>query len=405
MASKIYMPALSPTMTEGVLTKWLVKVGDQVKSGDILAEIETDKATMEVEAVDEGKVTKILIEEGTSSVPVNTIIAVLDGSDDDEDKIQIKLNKNTDKQTIKLPITQSLETQNTPEEKKNNLRKINDIKIKASPYVKSVSNQENIDLSKIKGSGPKGRIIKRDIENNNTPQYYMQKSENPSTMRKIIAERTTLTKQTVPHFYLTIESNVDKLLEMRKKINEKPEIKISINDVLVKSLALAQQMNPASNVSWIKGRIIKYHSVDISIAVALEEGLITPIIKNADSKGLIEISNEIKYLVEKAKNGKLTPDEYSGGTISISNLGMFGISEFSAIINPPQSSILAVGSIKKMPFFVEDEIRGVNILKSTLSADHRVLDGAVAGKLLKDFHDIIEDPYRIWLEANDMEII
>ena len=405
MASKIFMPALSPTMTEGVLTKWFVKIGDQVKSGDILAEIETDKATMEVEAVDEGKVTEILIDEGTTSVPVNTVIAILDGSDEKEKAVQNNIDKNIKNTKDKSLIIENFEIENILDDKRDNLSSADSVKMKASPYVKKTSKQENIDLSNIKGSGPEGRIIKRDIQNIDIQKNYTVKGDSPTTMRKIIAERTTLTKQTVPHFYLTIESNVDKLLEMRKKINEKSEIKISINDILVKSLALAQQMNPASNVSWVNERIIKYDSVDVSIAVALEEGLITPVIKNADSKGLIEISNEIKYLADKAKKGKLTPDEYNGGTISISNLGMFGISEFSAIINPPQSSILAVGSIKKMPFVIEDEIKAVNILKSTLSADHRVLDGAVAGKLLKDFHNIVEDPFNIWLTASDMEII
>ena len=236
-------------------------------------------------------------------------------------------------------------------------------------------------------------------------QEVINQGEAPSAMRKIIAERTSLTKQTVPHFYLTIESNVDKLLAMRKKINNDSEIKISINDILVKALALAQKKNPKSNVSWVDGKIVRYSSVDVSIAVALDEGLITPIVKEADTKGLIEISKEIKYLVDKSKKGKLLPEEYSGGTISISNLGMFGITEFSAIINPPQSSILAVGAIKKTPAVVNDEVKAVNILKSTLSADHRVLDGAVAGKLLKDFHDIIENPFSLWLNTSDMNII
>ena len=224
-------------------------------------------------------------------------------------------------------------------------------------------------------------------------------------MRKIIADRTTKAKQTVPHFYLTIESKVDKLLQLRKKINENFGTKISINDMLVKALALAQMENPLTNVSWIEGQAIKYSSVDVSIAVALKEGLITPIVKNADKKGLIEISKEIKELINKAKTGKLQPDEYTGGTISISNLGMFGIIEFSAIINPPQSSILAVGTIKKIPGVIEEEIRPISVLKSTLSADHRVLDGAVAGKLLKDFHEIIEDPFDLWLKSSDMELI
>ena len=406
------MPALSPTMTEGGLTKWLVEVGDKIRAGDILAEIETDKATMEIEAVDEGTITKIVVKEGTNSVPVNSIIAILDGLDDevlDEEETfkQIigddinKILKKNDTQSIAKDYVEAI---NVKDYKSGNLD-LENKKIKASPYAKKIAGQKNIDLSNVEGSGPHGRIIKRDLINNVLKKEIDTEGKTPSTMRKIIAERTTITKQTIPHFYITIESNVDKLLEMRKKINSYSDIKISINDILVKALALAQQINPKTNVSWIDNKIVKYNSVDVSIAVALEEGLVTPIIKNADKKGLKEISIEIKNLAEKAKKGKLLPEEYNGGTISISNLGMFGISEFSAIINPPQSSILAVGSIKKIPSVIKDEIIVANILKSTLSADHRVLDGAVAAKLLKDFNDIIEDPFKLWLKSNDMEII
>ena len=411
MTTKILMPALSPTMTEGALTKWLVKVGDQIKAGDILAEIETDKATMEVEAVDEGKITNLLVSEGESSVAVNSPIAILDGSDvtkdthenikkEEQDKVRV-----TDNNNIELKNKEDIENRNIIDNKKINLNKSHNLKFKSSPYAKKIAQIKKIDLKNIEGSGPEGRIIKRDLENISSEKKNINEGENPSAMRKIIAERTTSTKQIVPHFYLSIESNVDKLLAMRKKINNDFEIKISINDILVKALALAQKMNPISNSSWVDGKIIRYNSVDVSIAVALDEGLITPIVKNADSKGLIEISKEIKVLSQKAKNGKLLPDEYNGGTISISNLGMFGILEFSAIINTPQSSILAVGAIKKMPFIVDDEVKVVNILKSTLSADHRILDGAVAGKLLKDFHDIVEDPFSLWLMSNDMEVI
>jgi pyruvate dehydrogenase E2 component (dihydrolipoamide acetyltransferase) len=274
-----------------------------------------------------------------------------------------------------------------------------------------IAKEKDIKLDKIKGSGPKGRIIKRDIEKKIEDNFVSNEKAdykiiNPSSMRKIIAERTTHTKQTVPHFYLTIESNVDKLLEMRRKINENSEVKISINDLLVKALAEAQKMNPLTNISWIDGQIMQYKSVDVSIAVALKDGLVTPIIKNADKKGLKEISIEIKDLAEKAKKGKLQPKDYVGGTISISNLGMFGISEFSAIINPPQSSILAVGVIKKIPVINDNsEIKIASVLKSTLSADHRALDGAVAGKLLKDYNEIIENPYDLWLASDDMDII
>ena len=278
--------------------------------------------------------------------------------------------------------------------------------IKASPIVKKISKEDGINLDNIKGSGPNGRIIMKDL--NIADKINQKINDNfysPSSIRKVIAKRTTETKQNVPHFYLSIESNTDKLIEMRKKINENLNEKISINDILVKALAQAQFLNPATNVSWSDGKIIKYETIDVSIAVALKEGLITPIIKDADKKGLIEISLEIKDLVKKANKGSLLPEEYNGGTISISNLGMFGITEFSAIINPPQSSILAVGAIRKVPSVENDAVVITNKLKSTLSADHRVLDGAVAAKLLKDFNDIIEDPFNLWLMSNDMKII
>jgi len=405
MASNILMPALSPTMNEGTLTKWLVKIGDHVKAGDAIAEIETDKATMEVEAVDEGKITNILIKDGTPSVPVNSIIAILDGLSELSDSAQhdqeqfieqIKTN-NSHPEVREIKDDRRL----VADVKKDLITK-NNINTKASPHAKYIAKQKNINLDTINGSGPGGRIIKRDLEKIN---LNINNGVEPSSMRKIIAERTTLTKQTIPHFYLTIESNVDKMLEMRKKINQNAETKISINDVLVKALALAQKKNPTTCSSWVNGKIVKYNTIDVSVAVALEDGLITPIVKNADLKGLFEISNEIKSLVDKSNKGKLLPQEYNGGTISISNLGMFGISEFSAIINPPQSSILAVGAIKKIPSVVEDEIKIISVLKSTLSADHRILDGAIAGKLLKDFNDIIEDPFDLWLNSKDMEII
>ena len=403
MTVKIPMPALSPTMTEGTLTKWLIKVGDQVKAGDVLAEIETDKATMEVEAVDEGKVAKLIVEEGTSNIPVNSTIAILYGDDKDQNEGDQDQTKDTVGKIKKKEILDNNVVKKSSFEKK--LGK----KIIASPYAKSLAKKDKLTLDNIIGSGPGGRVIKRDLKNQKTSQPSIKTSQEnisaPSSIRKIIADRTVKAKQTVPHFYLTIESKVDKLLQLRKKINKNFCTKISINDMLVKALALAQMENPLTNVSWVEGQVIKYSSVDVSIAVALKEGLITPIVKNADKKGLIEISKEIKELVNKAKTGKLQPNEYTGGTISISNLGMFGIIEFSAIINPPQSSILAVGTIKKIPGVIEEEIRPISVLKSTLSADHRVLDGAVAGKLLKDFHEIIEDPFDLWLKSSDMEII
>ena len=415
MSIKILMPALSPTMTEGSLNKWLVKVGDKVKAGDILVEIETDKATMEVEAVDEGIISEIIVKEGTTGVNVNSPIALIQSEGENlkskkvkKENIQNKLSENVNT-TIK-----SLETSKVNKKTFNDSIKIEKLgdRVFASPIAKIIAKEKDLDLKNIQGSGPNGRVIKRDFDNaksqnNNLPTSSSIKDiVKASSIRKIIADRTTHAKNTVPHFYLKIESNVDKLILLRKKINENNQkIKSSINDILVKALAMAQYKNPNTNVSWSNGDIIKYSSVDVSIAVSLEEGLITPIIKNANEKGLLEISKEIKILVKKAREGKLSKDEYTGGTISISNLGMFGITEFGAIINTPQSSILAVGAIQIVTRVIEDKIVPVNILNSTLSADHRVLDGAVAAKLLKDFNDIIENPFEVWLQSEDMEII
>ena len=408
MAIKINMPALSPTMTEGSIVKWLVKVGDTVKAGDILAEIETDKATMEVEAVDEGTITTILFDAGSNNIPVNSTIAIING-DNDFKTFENKSNKEIKNKTYEDNNKDYIDTNELNNLKKEHDPLIKNNKILASPLVKNLAKVKDIDLESITGSGPEGRIIKRDLKDFTTINFSKNTKEDnsvkPSSIRKIIADRTTLTKQTVPHYYLTIESNVDKLIKMRKKINESSKNKISINDILVKALATAQFQNPITNASWINNRIVNYSSVDVSIAVALEDGLITPIIKNADKKGIIEISIEINNLMDKSKKGKLLPQDYEGGTISISNLGMFGITEFAAIINPPQSCILAVGAITKKPTVIDNEILPVNILKSTLSADHRILDGAVAGKLLKDFNNIIEDPFQLWLKSNDMEII
>ena len=409
MSSKILMPALSPTMTEGVINKWLVKVGDIVKAGDIIAEIETDKATMEVEAVDEGKITHLLDEKTGSQVSVNSVIAIIDGDENEsitnsiiekeKPKEEKKINKKDLNLNENIPVNQ-----NSPNDKSED-------RIKASPLVKKISKEQNIDLANINGSGPSGRIIKRDLDSNenakaSTPDTKIQHEViKPSTMRKVIAKRTLEAKQQIPHFYLTIESDVRKLIELRKKINENNSIKISFNDLIVKALGMAMKKNPNTNVYWQDNQIYKLNDIDVSVAVAIDEGLITPIVKKVNSKGLNEISSEIKELAKLAKTNSLKPEQYNGGSITVSNLGMFGISEFAAIISPPQASILAVGKIIKKPIAVNDNIEIGHTLKSTLSADHRVLDGAVAGKLLKDFNDIIEDPFQIWMKSNDMEII
>ncbi|MDC0140977.1 2-oxo acid dehydrogenase subunit E2 [Pelagibacteraceae bacterium] len=408
MSSKILMPALSPTMTDGIINHWLVKVGDTVKAGDIIAEIETDKATMEVEAVDEGKITHLLEDTANKQIPVNSVIAIIDG--DESETIENKKNiENTSedkkdeaiekpKQFLDAKISQNSKSQNS------------DDRLKASPLVKKIAKENNLDLSKFNGTGPDGRIIKRDIDSNNIAEEIPTTPFDgdisiPSTMRKVIAKRTLEAKQQIPHFYLTVESNVDKLINLRKKINENNSIKVSFNDLIVKAISLAMKKNPNTNVYWQNDKIFKLNDIDVSVAVAIDEGLITPIIKNADSKGLNVISAEIRELAKLAKTNSLTPEQYTGGSITVSNLGMFGISEFAAIISPPQSSILAVGKIITKPIVVDDEVIVGNTLKSTLSADHRVLDGAVAGKLLKDFNDIIEDPFEIWIKSSDMEIL
>ena len=409
MSSKILMPALSPTMTEGVINKWLVKVGDIVKAGDIIAEIETDKATMEVEAVDEGKITHLLDENAGSQVPVNSVIAIIDG-DENESIQNLIIEKEKPKEENKK-IKEDLNLDKNIQVHQNSIHVKSDDRIKASPFAKKISKEQNIDLTIINGSGPGGRIIKRDLESHenvkasNTDINFKHEVIKPSTMRKVIAKRTLEAKQQIPHFYLTIESNVGKLIELRKKINENNSIKVSFNDLIVKALAMAMKKNPNTNVYWQDNQIFKLNDIDVSVAVAIDEGLITPIVKKVNSKGLNEISKEIKELAKLAKTNSLKPEQYTGGSITVSNLGMFGISEFAAIISPPQASILAVGKIIQKPVVVNESIEIGHTLKSTLSADHRVLDGAVAGKLLKDFNDIIEDPFQIWMQSNDMEII
>ena len=409
MSSKILMPALSPTMTEGVINKWLVKVGDNVKAGDIIAEIETDKATMEVEAVDEGKITHLLDEKAGSQVPVNSVIAIIDG-DENESIQNLIIEKEKPKEENKK-IKEDLNLDKNIQVDQNSIHVKSDDRIKASPLVKKISKEKNIDLTTINGSGPGGRIIKRDLESHenvkasNTDINFKHEVIKPSTMRKVIAKRTLEAKQQIPHFYLTIESDVGKLIELRKKINENNSVKVSFNDLIVKALAMAMKKNPNTNVYWQDNQIFKLNDIDVSVAVAIDEGLITPIVKKVNSKGLNEISKEIKELAKLAKTNSLKPEQYTGGSITVSNLGMFGISEFAAIISPPQASILAVGKIIQKPVVVNESIEIGHTLKSTLSADHRVLDGAVAGKLLKDFNDIIEDPFQIWMQSNDMEII
>ena len=420
MSVDILMPALSPTMEEGTLSKWLVKEGDKVESGDLIAEIETDKATMEVEAIEDGIIGKILVSEGQESIKVNSPIAILlsEGENLSENAISTDSNKEIKK-----------EVQKEVQKNKENVVQINDIKnndeisksisdnttksyfkpdklerIFVSPLAKRIAKQRDIPLSSIKGSGPHGRILKIDVDNfdikkieypslNNLESNNFEIVKN-SAMRKTIAERLVKSKNEAPHFYLSLDCNIDELLKVRKAINSKSndEYKISVNDMIIKASSAALLKVPKANASWENENTKYFNNTDISVAVAIEGGLITPIVKNVQSKGLLEISMDMKDLANKAKDGKLQPEEYLGGSFSISNLGMYGIKEFSAVINPPQGCILAVGSGEKRAIVINNEISIATIMTVTLSCDHRVVDGAVGAEFLSEFKNFIENP-------------
>ena len=416
MSVDILMPALSPTMEEGTLSKWLVKEGDKVEPGDLIAEIETDKATMEVEAIDDGIIGKILVLEGQESIKVNSPIAILlsDGEklsndqNSSEDKKEIKREPQNQNENI-VTITDVKNDTQTPKVVSKISNNINislnkQERIFASPLAKRIAKQKDIPLNLINGSGPQGRILKIDVDNFDTKKSNITNSKNlenknfeivkNSTMRKTIAERLVKSKNEAPHFYLSLDCNIDELLNVRKTVNSKSngEYKISVNDMIIKASSASLLKVPKANASWENENTKYYHNTDISVAVAIEGGLITPIIKNVQSKGLLEISIEMKNLASKAKEGKLQPEEYIGGSFSISNLGMYGIKEFSAVINPPQGCILAVGSGEKRPIVINDEISIATIMTVTLSCDHRVVDGAVGAEFLSEFKNLIENP-------------
>jgi pyruvate dehydrogenase E2 component (dihydrolipoamide acetyltransferase) len=401
MPIKILMPALSPTMTEGNLAKWIKKEGDRVKSGDILAEIETDKATMEIESIDEGILAKILVQDGAQNVAVNSIIAII--LEDGEKNVN--LDEFIKQNSIVAKLDEVSEAKGEIASPKIEPQIIhNQEKIFASPLAKKMAQDKGIDLSLVKGSGPYNRIIKEDILSfkqishkgeihRNSTEYKIIPTNN---IRKIIAKKLLESKQNVPHFYLSIDCNLDKLMELRNDLNnlstEHNKYKISVNDFVIKASARALKKVPESNSSWSDDGILQYNNVDISVAVAIEDGLVTPIIMNADQKGIIQISEEMKILAKKAKEGKLAPHEFQGGSFTISNLGMYGISHFSAIINPPQSCILAVGAGIDKPIVIDGEICVSKIMTVTLSCDHRVVDGAVGARLLNAFKEYIENP-------------
>nr|WP_233485235.1 pyruvate dehydrogenase complex dihydrolipoamide acetyltransferase [endosymbiont of Acanthamoeba sp. UWC8] len=416
MAIEILMPALSPTMTEGNLAKWLKKEGDTVKPGDIIAEIETDKAIMEVEAVDKGIIGKILVADKSEGVKVNQLIAILLESGEDHSAIEIILKKNgsSDQNTIASTEPTKQEQNTKPELPSAHIsNSTNQARVFASPLAKRIAQLENIDLSTLSGTGPHGRIIKADVLNaESAPQPIVKAScstfgRNPhefsltplSQMRKVIAKRLVESKQTIPHFYLTIDCNIDKLLSLREEMNNKsvkvdgtPRYKISVNDIMIKAVANALRDTPQVNASYTDEGIKFYNNVDVSIAVAIDEGLITPIIRNADQKSLSMISNEMKELAKRAKANQLRPEEFQGGGFSITNLGMFGIKNFNAIVNPPQSAILAIGAGEERAAVINGEIKVVNMVSVTLSCDHRIVDGALGAEFLNKFKNFVECP-------------
>lgn len=415
MPTQILMPALSPTMTEGKLAKWLKKEGDKVKSGDIIAEIETDKATMEFEAVDEGVIGKILVTEGTESVAVNSPIAVLIGEGEDASAVAAPKAPAAKAAAAPAATPVAASTPFTPPKLAE--AKTGD-RIFVSPLAKRMASQAGVDLGAVKGSGPNGRIVKADVEkamaggvvrpaakapalpSGPVPDFGQPFTAVPnSSIRKIIARRLLEAKQTVPHFYLTVDCNIDELLSLRTKLNARSgaDYKLSVNDFIIKAVAMALRKVPAANATWTDEAIRRYDNVDISVAVATPDGLITPIIRQADKKGLAAISNEMKDLATRAKDKKLKPEEFQGGGFSISNLGMYGIREFSAIINPPQSCILAVGKGEQRPIVKNGAIAIANMMTCNLSVDHRSVDGAVGAEFMKAFQSIIEEPLTILL--------
>jgi pyruvate dehydrogenase E2 component (dihydrolipoamide acetyltransferase) len=426
MSIELKMPALSPTMEEGTLAKWLVKEGDEVKSGDILAEIETDKATMEFEAVDEGKLAKILVPEGSEGVKVGAPIAIL--ADDGEDVSAAAAAKPSParagagseakpkqgegaKDEKKAPAAPAPEP-DRPSPQPSPPKAGEEARIKASPLARRIAEEKGVDLSTVQGSGPGGRIVKADLEA--TPAKAAApapaqtaapipagESEIPheavklSNMRKTIARRLTESKQTVPHYYLTIDIQLDALLKLRSELNKGLEprgIKLSVNDLLIKALAMALIEVPTANVSYTGDQMLKFSRADISVAVAIPDGLITPIIVGADTKTLSTISKEMTDLAARARDGKLQPQEYQGGTASLTNLGMFGIKQFDAVINPPQGMIMAVGAGEKRPYVVNDSLQIATVMSASGSFDHRAIDGAEGAKLMQAFKRLIENP-------------
>jgi len=429
MAEIIRMPKMSDTMEEGVIAGWLKKVGDEVKSGDILAEVETDKATMELESYDDGFLLHVGVKDG-ESVPVDGVIAIIGEKGENIDDILKEVsNEQNNNEAVDAkdekeeivdeddPIDENLEVKEE-EEVKNTEDKIEDInidfsnvsdRIKASPLAKKLASEKGVDISMVKGSGDGGRIIKEDIENFKhseniptkevkLPEIYSEESyeEIPvSQMRKTISKRLAESKFSAPHFYLTMEIDMDNCIDGRNKINETSDVKISFNDIIIKAAAVSLRKHPMVNASFLTDKIRVNNHIHIGVAVAVDEGLLVPVIRFADNKSLSHISTEVRNLAGKAKNKELQPSDWEGNTFTISNLGMFGIDEFTAIINPNDACILAIGGIKNTPVVKNGEIVPGNVMKVTLSCDHRIVDGAIGSAFLKTLKELIEDPIKI----------
>ena len=441
MPTPIKMPALSPTMEEGTLAKWLVKPGDTVSAGDIMAEIETDKATMEFEAVDEGTIASIAVEAGTEGVKVGTVIAILAEEGEDVDEAAAAAPSGDKEPAEEKPAKDESEDKSepakaTPRESAKPARASVDTDTKApaapkddsgeriiaSPLARRIAEQNGVDLSTITGSGPRGRIVKADVEgadggsakstaDTSAPKDKDEakssakapasdhgapyEEEKLSNVRKVIARRLTESKQQVPHYYLAVDIRLDALLDLRKQLNaglEADGVKLSVNDLLIKALARALMRVPDCNVSYQGDTLHRYSRADVSVAVAAPSGLITPIITEADTRGLASISTNMKELAEKAREGKLQPHEYQGGTASLSNLGMFGIKQFDAVINPPQGMIMAVGAGEQRPYVVDGALQVATVMTASGSFDHRAIDGATGAQLMEAFKNLIENP-------------
>lgn len=417
-ATVITMPKMSDTMQEGTIASWLKKVGDEVKSGDVLAEVETDKATMELESYDDGTLLYIGVDEG-DSVEVNGVIAIIgekgadfetllkahaqESSSESSQENEAPKEEKAEESTAVLPESEERPAAGKSDSGSNG-------RIKASPLAKKMAREKGIDISLLKGSGDGGRIIKKDVENY-TPSKAVAvpesgsaaagigqesfREEKVSQMRKVIAKRLAESKFTAPHFYLTMEINMDKAIEARKSMNEVAPVKISFNDMVIKAVAASLKQHPKVNSAWLGDKIRYNDHVHIGMAVAVEEGLLVPVIRFADSKSLSQISQEAKTLAGKAKNKELQPKDWEGNTFTVSNLGMFGIDEFTAIINPPDACILAIGGIRQTPIVKDGAIVAGNLMKVTLSCDHRVVDGAIGSAFLQTIKNLLEDPVRL----------